>query len=172
MEETRSSPPPPAAVGVSGRIRGDANAIVAKLGQSPRELGHSQWLAERNGTVRFGVRSDRSPSSGHLNPVKHEPYTDPYVRFCERAESRFSHPDSPYSILAIAFAAQSRVSFGGLGVLALVSRSRRKIEHGDPGTATPVFPEWRVHVSPSRGSIHKANVWFVISSKQGFRGLV
>ena len=71
---------------------------MAKLGQSPRELGHSQWLAERTGTVRFGVRSDRSPSSGHLNPGKQEPYTAPAVRVCERAESRFSHPDSPYSM--------------------------------------------------------------------------
>jgi hypothetical protein len=60
-------------------------------------------LAERTGTVRFGVSSDRSTSSGHLNPVKKEPYTDPYVRFCERAESRFRYPDSPYSICTALF---------------------------------------------------------------------
>ena len=37
-------------------------------------------------------------SSGDLSPVKDEPFTDPYVRFCERAESRFCYSDSPYSI--------------------------------------------------------------------------
>ena len=61
-------------------------------------LGHSHRLAARPGTLRFGITSDRSTSSGYLNPVKQEPYTDPYVRFCERAESRPRNPDSPYSI--------------------------------------------------------------------------
>ena len=34
-----------------------------------------------------------------VSTVKQEPYTDPYVRFCERAGSRTDPRGSPYSIV-------------------------------------------------------------------------
>ena len=111
MEEPQTSDPPFTAGRVPGRPPENAHVGVAYVSEFVRQYGHIQWLSGILRTLRHRVRPNRRPSSDLLTTVKQEPYTDPYVRFGERAGSRVApeaHPTRLCAMPVAGFASQPK----------------------------------------------------------------